>query len=227
MTTYRNSVGWITVASGIVAFISLFLLAGAVNFNFDFFADPGLIFSIPEVSPSMLKWSMIADVFGFYLMLLPVLIYVYEWTKGRTPWSRVFAICGIAYILMGAVGASILSTTWPVLLDSYPGASLEQQEVIKATFTAISMVITGGVWNVFDALVMGIWFIGIGTVIRTDNALWGWVTIVIGVISLLDSLGNILEVHALAEAAVNLYLVLAPAWALGFGMAVVQNKVLR
>ena len=40
---YRNTVGWITILSGIIGFVSYFLVAGSVNFNFDFFSNPVLI----------------------------------------------------------------------------------------------------------------------------------------------------------------------------------------
>ena len=80
---YRNTVGWITILSGIIGFVSYFLVAGSVNFNFDFFSNPVLIFSIPNVHIGMLRWSMISDIFGYYLLLLPALFLMNEWLRGE------------------------------------------------------------------------------------------------------------------------------------------------
>src|SRR3989339_830030 len=107
---HKKIVGLITILSGIVAFISYFLVAAAVNFNFDFFSNPVIIFSLENVNISMLRWSMITDVFGYYLLLLPALYFIYDWLKDKTPWKNLLTFCGTSYILIGAVGASILSS---------------------------------------------------------------------------------------------------------------------
>ena len=85
---FKNTVGWITILSGIVSFISYFLVAGSVNFNFDFFSNPVLIFSLPDVHIGMLRWSMIADIFVYYLLLLPALFFIHEWLLDKTKWRN-------------------------------------------------------------------------------------------------------------------------------------------
>lgn len=203
MIEYRNIVGWITILSGIVGFISYFLVAGAVNFNFEFFSSPSLIFSIEGVSSIMLKWSMITDIFGYYLLLLPILFFIHEWLKGKTEWRNIFTFCGASYIFAGALGAAILSSTWPVLLDKFPNATPQQQEIIKLSFENLSLIVGNGIWNLFDAFVFGVWFIAIGVFIKREKAFWGWFTIFVGLLSLLDFIGNALEIKSIAEIALN------------------------
>lgn len=48
---------------------------------------------------------------------------------------------------------------------------------------------------------------------------------IIGIISAIDFIGNAVEVKALAEIALNLYLILAPVWAIGFGWMLAGNKL--
>ena len=222
---FRRQVGWITVLSGIVGFISYFLVAGAVSFNFDFFSNPVLIFSIPDVHIGMLRWSMIADVFGYYLLLLPALYFIHEWLRNRTAWKNLITFCGAAYILIGAVGASILSATWTAFLVKYPISPPEQQETLKLLFESFSLMVGNGMWNLFDTLVAGVWMTGIGIFIQREKSLLGWLTIVLGVISLFDGLGNILELRIVADIAVNLYLILAPAWAIYLGVSIVKGSL--
>lgn len=226
MLRHRNLVAWITILSGVIGLVSYFLVAGAVNFNFEFFSDPSLIFTIDGVSSTMLKWSMITDIFGYYLLLLPVLFFIHEWLKDKTEWRNVFTFCGASYIFAGALGASILGASWPVLLDKFPLATPEHQEIIKSSFENLSLIVVNGIWNLFDALMFGVWFIAIGIFIKREHAVWGWFTIIVGLLSALDFTGNALDLKAISEVALNLYLILAPAWAIGFGLALKRNKVL-
>jgi len=227
MVKHRNIVGWITILSGVIGFISYFLVGGAVNFNFEFFSDPKLIFSMENVNVLMLKWSMITDIFGYYLLLLPVLFLIHGWLKEKTEFRNVITFCGAAYILAGALGASILGAAWPDLLEKFPSATPGQQEIIKSIFENLAMIVGTGIWNIFDALMFGVWFLSIGSLIKIDNAILGWFTILIGVLSLLDFTGNALGIKALSETALNLYLILAPLWAIAFGWSLKRNKVLQ
>ncbi len=222
---FRNTVGWITILSGIVGFISYFLIAGAVNFNFDFFSNPVLIFSLPEVHIGMLRWSMIADVFGYYLLLLPALFFIHDWLHGKTAWRNLITFCGTSYVLAGAIGASILAATWPSFLTKFPLSSPEQQDTIKLLFESFSFMVGNGIWNLFDTIVCSVWMIGIGIFIKRKNFFLGWFTIIVGLISFLDGFGNILEIKALADTAVNLYLVLAPIWPIAIGFAILKNRI--
>lgn len=226
MSKHRNLVGWLTLLSGVIGFISYFLVVGSVNYNFEFFSDPTLIFTIDGASSSMLKWSMITDMFGYYLLMLPVLFFIHEWMEDKTGWRHVFTFCGASYIFAGALGASILGASWPVLLDKFPQATPEQQEIIKSSFENLSLIVGNGIWNFFDALLFAVWFIAIGIFIKRENAVWGWFTIIVGLLSALDFAGNALGLKAISEIALNLYLILAPLWAIGFGLALKRNKVL-
>lgn len=225
MLQHRRLVGWVTVLSGVIGLLSYVLVAGAVNFNLEFFADSSLIFTTEGVSSTMLRWSMITDVFGYYLLLLPLLFFIHEWLDGQAPWRNLISVCGISYIIAGAIGASVLGAAWPALLVKFPTATPEQQEIIKLSFETLSWVVVDGIWNTFDALVFTVWFISIGIFLKTRHAFWGWLTIVIGLLSALDYLGNIFGIRPLTETALNLYLILAPLWAILIGFKIIQKKI--
>ena len=224
MLKHRDSVSWFTILSGFIGLISYVLVAAAVNFNFEFFSKTTLIFSTQGVSSTLLKWSMITDIFGYYLLLLPMLFFIHEWLKDKTAWRSVFTYCGGAYIFAGAMGAAILGAAWPTLLDQFVSASPEKQEVIKSTFETFSLLVMNGIWNFFDALLFAVWFIAMGIFIKKEHGFWGWFTIVVGLLSAFDFLGNALDMKALADTALNLYLILAPLWAIAFGWALMRKK---
>lgn len=223
-SSYIKSTGWLTILSGVVALISYVLVAASVNFNFEFFSDPVAIFTMTDVNIDMLRWSMITDVFGYYLLLLPVLFFMHEWLKDKTPWRNIITFGGAAYILIGAAGASILAVVWPSLLHEYPDASVTQQETIKLLFNSFSDMVFGGLWNLLDGIVAGLWWIGIGIFIRHEKRFLGWFSILVGILSLSDSAGNILEVQPVSETALNLYLILAPVWAITIGFFILKRS---
>ncbi|MBL7929644.1 MAG: hypothetical protein JNL47_09295 [Bacteroidia bacterium] len=226
MSLNKKLAGWTTILSGIIAFISYTLVAAAVNFNFEFFSDATLIFSTEGVSSILLRWSMITDIFGYYLLLLPVLFLIYEWMKTKTAWAEVFTTCGGIYIIAGAAGAAILGSAWPALLDKYQAASPEQQEIIRQNFETLALVIVNGIWNLLDALMFGVWFIAFGFLLKKQHVFLGWFTLFTGLCSAFDFTGNMLGIKAIADTALNLYLVLAPLWAIVFGVALLRNPSL-
>jgi len=222
---YRRLVALLTFFSGIIALMSYFLVCAAVQFNFDFFTDPISIFSIDGVNGMLLKWSMITDVFGYYLLLLPVIFYLHDWLKQQSNWASVISISGLGYILLGSAGAAILAAIWPMHLEEFTRATPSAQETTKLLFTSFSAMVYGGLWNLLNAFLGGIWFLGTGVLLKKYNRLSGWLFIVIGTSSLLDWLGNVLSIAALADAALNIYLLLAPVSAMVLGAAL-YNKAL-
>ncbi|HNR06353.1 MAG TPA: hypothetical protein PKM27_03500 [Saprospiraceae bacterium] len=221
---FKRTVGGITVLSGIIGFTSYFLVAGSVSFNFEFFSNPSLIFSMPDVNIVMLRWSMITDLFGYYLLLLPFIFFMHEWLLNKSAWRKLFTFCGTAYVMAGAIGAAILAVTWPAFLTKYPGSPHEQQETIKLLFESFSLMVGNGIWNLFDTLVCGVWMIGIGVYIKRVKSFLGWFTVAVGIISLLDGFGNMLELSEVSDLALNLFLFLAPLWAIFIGFAVMRNS---
>ncbi len=83
-----------------------------------------------------------------------------------------------------------------------------------------------GIWNLLDALVFGVWFIAVGILLKQQHAFLGWFTLLTGICSALDFAGNTLGIKDLADAALNLYLILAPLWAIVFGIALLRNQLL-
>ena len=122
-STSRITVAWLTIASGIVALVSYFLVAGGVNFNFEVFSNPIVIFDLDNVHIDLLKWSMITDIFGYYVLLLPLLFYLHRWLQVKSEWANVISFSGLAYILLGSAGAAILAIIWPLCLHRFSQVS--------------------------------------------------------------------------------------------------------
>lgn len=224
-TSFTKITGWVTLFSGLVAFISYYLVAASVNFNFDFFSNPTSIFTTEGVNSEMLRWSMITDVFGYYLMLLPVVFYFKVWLDNKTPWNNLITFLGTSFILMGALGATILTTVWPYLLETYATASANEQGNIEILFQTFSQVVAVGIWNLLDGITGGLWWLLIGLFLRSSHKVLAWLSVIVGTLMLLDSMGNIFTFKVLSEIVLNIYLLLAPIWAIVMGIALLKNKI--
>ena len=81
---------------------------------------------------------MILDMLWYYLLLLPVIFLLHDLIKTKSAWNQLITFNGIAYVLVGAIGASILAIVWPYIITAYPGAALPSQEILKSNFQFVN-----------------------------------------------------------------------------------------
>ena len=164
--------------------------------------------------------------FGYYLLLLPVALFLQRWCGSRNPtWVRFYTVCGSGYILIGAVGAATLAAVHPVLITAYAHASEVQRAALETAFVSTWNIVYGGLWNILGELLAGIWFLGIGLQLRSERRNFGVVSIVLGISALLDSLGTILSVDAVGSLGLLITVGLTPIWALWLGIDLLRKPV--
>jgi len=223
-SNYQRHVGLLSILSAILAFGSLVLSAVAVEFNLDTFSDPSGLLRFSQHHEAA-RWAMLLDMFGYYLLLLPAVLYLHEWLSPRTPWANLLTCCGLAYVLIGAIGAGILAAVWPQQMQQYLVAGPQQQAELQAAIENITTLVYGGMWNILEVFLCGVWWIGMGLVLRSKFPSPGNVSILLGLACLLDSLGNMTGLKILAETGLNLYLILAIAWAAWMGVLIYQSRI--
>ena len=205
---------------------SIVLSGMAMDFNMEASTNPVLLLSVGADGANLLRWGMILDMFSYYLPLLPVALFLLHWLNPKSPnWVRFYTFCGVGYILIGAIGATILAATYPPLIRAYGQASAPQQVVLETIFGTITDLVYGGLWNILEVLLAGVWFIGIGLLLRSERRVFSVVSIILGISALLDSLGFILGVEAVSSLGLNIYLVLAPIWTLWLGIDFIRKPV--
>jgi hypothetical protein len=221
---YQKTAGWLAILSGILGFASLYIGSWATHFNPEVFSYFGLVLSIPDVSIAGMRWSMICDMLGYYLLLIPTVFYLHNELKSRTPWAAVATYSGGAYVLIGAIGAAILATVNPYILTEFSIASEPDQAVLRYNYLVINQVVYGGMWNLLEVLPAGIWWLIVGIALRYALPSLGWLTILLGLCSIADSVGEMLGIKAIATIGLNGYLVLAPVWAIWVGILLVKRR---
>jgi len=206
---------------------SIVLSGMALDFKFvDASTNPVLTLSVGADGASLLRWGMILDMLSYYLPLLPVALFLWRWLRPRNPdWVLFYTSCGLGYILIGAIGAAILAAVLPPLINAYAQASVEQRPVLETVFSAIGNMVYGGMWNILEVLLAGIWFLGIGLLLRSERRIFSIVSMILGISALLDSFGFILGIEAIALLGATVYITLAPIWTLWLGIDLLRKPV--
>ena len=222
---YRFITGAITVLSGLLALACLLVGAMAVEYNFDAFSDP--VLTLNYVSNYQLaKWFNLLDMFGYYLLLLPLIFYFHQQYKYKSPWTSLFTFSGLAYVFTGALGAAILAAIWPDLMVDYSMASSENKTVIITVFKATTLLVTKGMWNILEVLFAAVWWIGLGKMICNESKSLGILTIITGISTLMDATGNITGIQVLSDIGLNAYLLLGIIWPVIIGISLIKRSFL-
>ena len=198
----------------------------AIDFKFmDAATNPAFWLSVGADGASLMRWGMILDMLSYYLPLLPVALFLWRWLRPRNPdWVLFYTSCGLGYILIGAIGAVILAAVHPPLINAYAQASVEQRPVLETVFSAIWNMVYVGMWGILEVLLAGIWFLGIGLLLRGERRIFSIFSIILGISALLGSLGVILGIEAIALLGA-IYGLLAPIWALWLGIDLLRKPV--
>ena len=85
-------------------------------------------------------------------------------------------------------------------------------------------VVVGGLWNPLEILLLGIWFLGIGSLLRQERRSLGVLTLIIGVFAMFDALGWITQIEVIFRVGV-FGISLLIIWAAWFGIDLLRQPV--
>jgi hypothetical protein len=219
-------------AAAAAAILSLPLAAGnlittlhAVDCNLDAFSNPLILLHAGAAGADWWRWSMILDLFGYYLLIVPLILFLRRWLRPRHP-DRIdlFSLCLLAYSLIGAIGATMLATVTPPIIASYAGATPSQRAILEALSNSWSDAVYRGLWNLLEEFLAGVGWLGLGLCLRGRLRGPGWASILLGAACLTDSIASALRLDTLAMAGLAVYLVLAPVWACWTGVSLLRLK---
>lgn len=220
----KKIIGILTIIAGILAMACMIVGLIATNYDAEAFSNPIKLLDMPGINPNLLRWFMLLDMAGYYLLLIPILFFIHRALEQTTAWASVLTSLGFAYILIGAIGAATLAVTWPELIERHALASQAMQEVYKGDFQLMTEFVVKGLWNYLEVLAGGVWWIGAGVFMIHSRAL-KIVTIVLGASCIIDSLGEIFQLPIVAEVGLNIYLLLGIVWSIWIGITIMKNKI--
>lgn len=222
ISNYRQILGIVTITAGILAAACILMGAYAVEYNFDAFSEPALLLQYAHNFKAA-YWFLIFDLAGYYLLLLPAIFYLHRQYQFHSPWVPLFSFSGIAYVLTGAIGAAILASVWPELMQQYLTTQAAEKQTITLLFNTATHFVTTGLWNILEVLFAATWWIGFGTLLIRDHKTIGVLSVIAGLACLADSIGTIIGSKVLAETGVNIYLVMGIIWPIALGIHVMRR----
>jgi Domain of unknown function (DUF4386) len=188
---FQRIAGATTMLSFLPALASVICLGAAANFSPSALSNPDMLVSIGTDRANLFRWGMVLDVFGYYVLLVPLALLLWKWLKpNNSLLVTLYTVCGFGYILVGAMGAILLSAVEPPLIIQYAHASNAQREILQTVFTSFLNAVYLGWWNPLEALFAGIWWVGIGSLLRHKRRGLGIASMLLGVGALLDAFGN-------------------------------------
>jgi hypothetical protein len=222
--SFQRMAGTTAILGAIAAIASGILSLSAIPSSaaFDYWAA---VLPRGNGAGTLLHFSMVLDVFGYYLLLAPLALFLWSWLRPMGPdLVRLYTICGLAYMLFGALGAAVLSAVVPQLMADYGHASGQQREMLQIVFNAVISAVDRGVWNTLEMFPAATWLLGIGWLLRRERGPIGIATMVVGGAALLDGVGTSLNLPWIALPGLGIFLAGLPLWALLLGIGLVRGE---
>jgi hypothetical protein len=133
-------------------------------------------------------------------------------------------MCGVAYSLIGILGAVLLGVAVPTLANRYAAATSTQHEAMEVFLNLFYNMIVRGLWNPLEILLLGIWFLGIGSFLQRERPVLGRLTLIIGLFAVLDVFGWITQIEIVFRIGV-FGISLLIIWGAWFGMNILRRPI--
>lgn len=180
------------VAVAAVAFVVLSNVVASTMvlavYGFDVGAFGAHVGTFPVRGPAvadLLRWAGLIDMVG-YLAAVPVVLYLgRRLKKGSEPSRRrdlvdLLTVMGLAFVLVGAIGAVLLAAEGPVLLQASTVGPVEAAAA-RVSFAALANAVYVGLWGTLELLLLGIWLIGVAWLVRAEGRAFAWLGMLAGV----------------------------------------------
>lgn len=222
--SFQRLAARITILAAITYLISVVLVLAVMNFSFSADAFSGAMISAGSRGASLLRWGMIFDVFGSYLLWTPLALHLWVWLRPKSSnHVTLYTLCGLGYILIGSMGAIVLSAVLPPLMNDYVQASAAQRDTLQVVFNSFLNAVFLGLWNPLEIFLMSIWLIGLGPHIQRERPGLGLVTRLLGFSALIDSIGRFLNLQTIFTIGTSGLFLLVPIWLIWWAIDLSHN----
>jgi len=198
-TLFKRIAAISAILAAPVTLASAVVLLSAVDFNTDLMANPAGLISLDASASETFRWGSILELGAPTLLLIPAALYLWYWLKPRAP--KLVTLCtvfGLFNLLLAAVGSLLRATLYPPLMTAYSQASESQRAVLAVIFQGLTDFTFEGLLAL-DYIFWGIWWLGIGLILRRERRILGIITAILGIAFLGSGVGWLLRVEPLAR----------------------------
>jgi len=194
--------------------ISDLLYVVAYQFRLDWLAEPARLIAAPEASAEILRWAALTDLFSYYLPTAVVALGLHAALRWRGPvLADVATLAALGYVLAGSVATSALAMGGPMLMHATAHSGADH-EAIAAVFGTLLEIVFRGVWQLIDAILLGVWFIGIGLLLRRDQPRLARVSMVFGSLASISAAFNVLGLGLARDATLGAGFAIWTVWSI-------------
>ena len=219
--SFRQMAAITAIISAPLALGASAILAWAIDFNPELMSNPVDPIALGARVAGIFRGVEFIGMFGYYLLLIPTSFYLWYWLKPHNPkLVSVYTVFGLGYLFIGAIGSAVLVSVAPPMMNAYPQGSEAQREVLEAVFQAVTDL---GIVALFSLsyILGGVWWLGIGLILRFERRVLGIVTVVQGIVTLGYGVGVMLRVEPLVVLETLTFF--APIWALWLGIVISRS----
>jgi hypothetical protein len=156
-------------------------------------------------------------------LLVPAALYLWYWLKPRAlQLVTLQTIFGLASMQLAVTGELLRANLYPPLMNAYSQAPETQRDVLVAVFQGVTNFNFEGLWAL-ELIFWGIWWLGIGLVLRNERRSLGIFTVILGIAFLVAGAGWLLRVGPLARLENAFFLV--PFWVVWLGIVIWRRGV--
>lgn len=209
-----------TIIAAVLILAATVVLSMAVDFDPQFLAEPTALITagLDPGAIGLLRWGSILELFGYFLFLIPLVLYLWYWLRPHNPGLvDVATVCALGSIFMGVVGATVRASIWPSLMLAYPATAELQRPLLQVVFESVTDFSFVGLYAV-DSILAGLWWLGTGLVLRSRRRVLGSITAIIGAFILGAGVGWITGIDPLAR--LELFYFFEPVWVLWLGIVI-------
>lgn len=222
-TSFRRIAAISAIISALLAIVSNVVTSMAVDFNFEFLADPAglLTAGLDPGALSLFRWGEILGVFGYGLLFIPPTIYLWFWLRPRGPGLiTLYTVLGLISIVLGVIEYGVRISIWPTMITAFSQAEEAQRQVLAVVFTAVTDFTFEGLYGI-NSILAGLWYLGMGQILRAERPILGITAAIMGAAFVGAGFGWLLRIEPLAR--LELFFFFMPFWALWLGIVIWQG----
>ena len=134
------------------------LYSAAAGFSAHLSVPPVTLLASGSSGAGLIRWGSIVDMLG-YLCIAPVVLYL----RGRYAGAAsidLYAVAGLAVVVIGSIGAVVMATAAPHLIEQYRTASPAMRQTLEPIFDTMYRGVVEGMWQTLETIPAAVWLVG-------------------------------------------------------------------
>lgn len=224
-TLRRVAIGALIVSLGVGIASGLLFLA-AFQLRIDWFLEPTRILGAGEASAVLLRWAAVLDLIGYYLATGVLAYALWRMLRPGNPViADLSALAAFGYTVAGGAAAAVLALVGPLLMQNHAAtANPAEQAVIAGQFEVLFEVVFRSVWQLFDAILIGAWWLGIGLLLRRDQPIISGLSLAMAALALVGFFISVLGLDVVRDVGLGLVFALWTIWWLLLLLALLRKR---